>query len=219
MLVPDGLSGSQCCLPPPPVPRGQQPCQPHHHCLTSMQGGSEMLQSISLSIPRVLFYSCKGPQVCINWSHGKVQSSRSMSSVSTVTTVQVVNVHPMLVLLPSLTSQSHGQSTTIMASRTLSHGLHQGGALGTELLQDWQPKEAQTPVCHIQTGLTAAHPLLDRHGKLKSQSVAQTSACFIDGLNKDRTSGTDSMKNHWPLIRSTQNFQGVMLVFSLTTSQ
>lgn len=57
--------------------------------LTSMQGGSEMLQSISLSAIKALFYSCKGPQVCINWSHVKVQLSRSMSSGSTVTPVQI----------------------------------------------------------------------------------------------------------------------------------
>lgn len=43
-------------------------------------------------LPRALFYSCKGPQICTNWSHVKAQFSRSMSSVSTVTTVQIVQV-------------------------------------------------------------------------------------------------------------------------------
>lgn len=58
------------------------------------------------------------------------------------------------------------------------HGHHQRGALGTELLKDGQPKEVQLTVSHIQlvpggqTGLSAAHQLLDRHAKQESQSAA-----------------------------------------------
>lgn len=61
-------------------------------------------------------------------------------------------------------------------------------------------------------GLTAAHQLLDRHGKLKNQSVARPLLALEMDLTNDRT-GTDRMKNHWPLTWSTQNFQGVLLVF------
>lgn len=108
-------------------------------------------KSFSSLLPRVSSYSCKGPQVCINWSHVKVQFSRSTSFVSAVTAAQIVQHKCVSHCQPHLTIM--WQSPTIMARRTvchMCHGHHQKGALGTELLKDGQPKEVQLTLSHTQ---------------------------------------------------------------------
>lgn len=90
-------------------------------------------------LPRALFYSAKGHRFASTGVTSKCNSPAPWALLAQWQQQRLysLNACPMLVLIPSLTSQSHGQSTSVMARRRVYHmccAHHQGGALGTVLL-------------------------------------------------------------------------------------